>query len=154
MNVGKKYEKSQSTTISQKGTLPSNNIVSLQNWMISNILLLCDCDFVFYDDSLMGESCFFSLWKTNYFQLFYFLDTGTTPSKQKRTSHQINTKRLKQKTDYENLLLLQKIQNVKSSNSVRKAFAQKNLCIFINFSWNNLYQVCKAHSYAFYTEGY
>ena len=39
-----------------------------------------------------------------------------------RTSNQINTKRVKQKTDYENLLLLQKIQNVKPSSSVRKAF--------------------------------
>ena len=39
-----------------------------------------------------------------------------------KTSNQINTKRVKQKTDYENLLLLQKIQNVKPSSSVRKAF--------------------------------
>lgn len=39
-----------------------------------------------------------------------------------RTSNQINSKRVKQKTDYENLLLLQKIQNVKPSCSVRKAF--------------------------------
>ena len=38
------------------------------------------------------------------------------------TSNQINTKRIKQRTDYENLLLLQKIQNVKPSSSVRKAF--------------------------------
>ena len=57
--------------------------------------------------------------------------TGEAPAKEResrktprhlRTSNQINTKRVKQKTDYENLLLLQKIQNVKPSSSVRKAF--------------------------------
>lgn len=52
-----------------------------------------------------------------------YSDSGKlSPIKQKRTSRQINTKRQKQKTDYENLLLLQKIQNVKPSNSVRNAF--------------------------------
>ena len=49
-------------------------------------------------------------------------ESRKTPTKHLRTSNQINTKRVKQKTDYENLLLLQKIQNVKPSSSVRKAF--------------------------------
>ena len=40
-----------------------------------------------------------------------------------RTSNQINQKRRKQKTDYENLILLQKIQNVKPSRSVMTSFA-------------------------------
>ena len=40
-----------------------------------------------------------------------------------RTSNQINQKRRKQKTDYENLILLQKIQNVKPSRSVMSSFA-------------------------------
>ena len=49
-------------------------------------------------------------------------DAKSLNVKQKKTSNQINNSRQKQKTDYENLLLLQKIQNVKPSNSVRKAF--------------------------------
>ena len=39
------------------------------------------------------------------------------------TSNQINQKRRKQKTDYENLILLQKIQNVKPSKPVMTSFA-------------------------------
>ena len=54
--------------------------------------------------------------------IYQYSDARVTPNKLKKTSHQINTKRIKQKTDYENLLLLQKIQNVKSSSSVRQAF--------------------------------
>ena len=64
-------------------------------------------------------------WKLSIIIIKYvlYLDSGKmSPIKQKRTSRQINTKRQKQKTDYENLLLLQKIQNVKPSNSVRNAF--------------------------------
>ena len=54
--------------------------------------------------------------------IYQYSDARVTPNKLKKTSHHINTKRIKQKTDYENLLLLQKIQNVKSSSSVRQAF--------------------------------
>ena len=71
----------------------------------------------------MGK-CSALQWKlsSGYLHALY-LDSGKiSPIKQKRTSRQINTKRQKQKTDYENLLLLQKIQNVKPSNSVRNAF--------------------------------
>ena len=42
--------------------------------------------------------------------------------KGKKTSNQINQKRRKTKTDYENLLLLQKIQNAKPSSWVKKSF--------------------------------
>ena len=41
----------------------------------------------------------------------------------KATSNQINQARRKNQTDYENLLLLQKIQNAKPSNTIYKSFS-------------------------------
>jgi len=43
-------------------------------------------------------------------------------SRKKATSNQINQQRRKNQTDYENLLLLQKIQNAKPSTTVAKGF--------------------------------
>ena len=42
--------------------------------------------------------------------------------RRKVTSNQINQQRRKHQTDYENLLLLQKIQNAKPSRTVAKNF--------------------------------
>eukprot|EP00092_Neocalanus_flemingeri_P102139 GFUD01130622.1.p1 GENE.GFUD01130622.1~~GFUD01130622.1.p1 ORF type:complete len:179 (+),score=49.53 GFUD01130622.1:34-570(+) len=46
----------------------------------------------------------------------------TKQNNSRKTSNQINQKRRKQKTDYENLLLLQKIQSAKPSSWVKKSF--------------------------------
>ena len=43
----------------------------------------------------------------------------------KTTSNQINQARRKNKQDYENLLLLQKIQNAKPSNTIYKSFSSQ-----------------------------
>lgn len=48
-------------------------------------------------------------------------------AKNKRTSNQINKQRLKHKTDYENLLLLQKIQNVRPSREIVDSFRSLSL---------------------------
>ena len=47
------------------------------------------------------------------------------PMNKKATSNQINQSRRKNKQDYENLLLLQKIQNAKPSRTIFKSFNQR-----------------------------
>ena len=47
------------------------------------------------------------------------------PTNKKATSNQINQARRKNQTDYENLLLLQKIQNAKPSNTIYKSFGRR-----------------------------
>ena len=45
----------------------------------------------------------------------------------KPTSNQVNQQRWKHKTDYENLLLLQKIQNAKPSKDIEQSFQKMKL---------------------------
>lgn len=47
--------------------------------------------------------------------------------RRKPTSNQINQQKWKHKTDYENLLLLQKIQNAKPSRAIEKSFDRMKL---------------------------
>lgn len=47
--------------------------------------------------------------------------------KSKPTSNQLNHQRWKHKTDYENLLLLQKIQNAKPSKDIEQSFQKMKL---------------------------
>ena len=47
--------------------------------------------------------------------------------KSKPTSNQLNQQRWKHKTDYENLLLLQKIQNAKPSKDIEQSFQKLKL---------------------------
>ena len=49
------------------------------------------------------------------------------PPRKKVTSNQINQQRRKNQTDYENLLLLQKIQNAKPSKTVAKGFGPASI---------------------------
>ena len=49
------------------------------------------------------------------------------PPRKKVTSNQINQQRRKNQTDYENLLLLQKIQNAKPSKNVAKGFSPASI---------------------------
>ena len=56
----------------------------------------------------------------------------------KPTSNQLNQQRWKHKTDYENLLLLQKIQNAKPSKDIEQSFQKMKLQIEINFMENNM----------------
>lgn len=52
------------------------------------------------------------------------VSTGTTVT---ATSNQINQQKQKHKRDYENLLLLQKIQNVKPSRNIEASFGRMRL---------------------------
>jgi len=67
-------------------------------------------------------------------------------SRKKATSNQINQQRRKNQTDYENLLLLQKIQNAKPSKTVAKGFTppaisaaalQQNGLYPVSNEWNS-----------------